>query len=79
MEFLLRALTRVPLPMLYGLGWLMYIVCFEILRWRRDLARANLRGAFPEKTERDIDRLLRQSYRNLGLMIAEATSLLCES
>src|SRR5438270_13588827 len=72
MHFLLHSLTRVPLRLLYGLGWLAYILAFEAFRWRRDLARANLRGAFPEKSEREIDALLRQSYRNLGTMIAEA-------
>jgi len=72
MELLLRTLTRVPLPILYGLGWFAYVVAFELFRWRRDLARANLRGAFPEKSEREIDGLLRQSYRNLGITIAEA-------
>ena len=72
MDLLLRALTRVPLPILYGMGWVAYVVTFELFRWRRDLARANLRGAFPEKSDRELDVLLRQSYRNLGLMIAEA-------
>ncbi|MEP7207640.1 MAG: lauroyl acyltransferase, partial [Casimicrobiaceae bacterium] len=70
MDFLLRALTRVPLSILYALGWLAYIVCFELLRWRRDLARANLAGAFPEKPAVEIDDLLRKSYRNLGTLIA---------
>lgn len=72
MHFLLRALTRVPLPVLYALGWLAYFVSFEILRWRRDLARANLRGAFPEKSGPEIESILRKSYRNLGTLIAEA-------
>lgn len=69
---LLQALTRVPLPLLYGLGWLAYILVFEILRWRRALAADNLRGAFPEKSEPEIGELLRQSYRNLGVLVAEA-------
>ncbi|MDQ6619792.1 MAG: lysophospholipid acyltransferase family protein [Pseudomonadota bacterium] len=72
MEAVLHALTRIPLSMLYGLGWGAYILAFEVFRWRRNLARANLRGAFPEKSESEIDALLRQSYRNLGTMIAEA-------
>jgi KDO2-lipid IV(A) lauroyltransferase len=72
MDYLLHALTRVPLSVLYGLGWVAYFLSFEVLRWRRDLARANLQGAFPEKGDAEIDQLLRQSYRNLGIMIAEA-------
>src|SRR5689334_3870781 len=72
MQFLLRSLTHVPLALLYGFGWIAYILAFEVVRWRRDLARANLRGAFPERTDREIDAILRQSYRNLGMMIAEA-------
>lgn len=72
MGLLLQALTRVPLPVLYVLGWLAYILVFEILRWRRKLAADNLRGAFPEKSEQEIGELLRQSYRNLGVLVAEA-------
>src|SRR5581483_7611657 len=72
MDFLLHSLTRVPLRLLYGLGWFAYVLAFEIFRWRRGLAHANLRGAFPEKSEQEIETLLRQSYRNLGSMIAEA-------
>lgn len=72
MDFLLHALTRVPLTALYGVGWLAYFLAFHVLRWRRELARANLRGAFPEKSPQEIETLLRQSYRNLGVMIAEA-------
>src|SRR4051794_30725114 len=72
MHLLLRSLTHVPLVLLYGFGWIAYVLAFEVVRWRRDLARANLRGAFPEKTDREIDTMLRQSYRNLGAMIAEA-------
>ncbi len=69
---LLNALSRVPLPILYGIGWLAYIIVFEVLRWRRDLAADNLRRAFPEKGELEIGQLLRQSYRNLGVLVAEA-------
>lgn len=72
MTFFLHALTRIPLPILYAIGWFAYLVAFEVLRWRRDLAAANLHGAFPEKDERELARLLRQSYRNLGVLIAEA-------
>jgi len=36
MRFLLKALTRVPLPVLYAVGTLIYFVLFHLVRWRRE-------------------------------------------
>ena len=72
MQSLLRALTRLPLPVLDSWGWFAYFVAYYIARWRRRLASANLRNAFPEKSESERAAILRQSYRNLGTVIAES-------
>jgi KDO2-lipid IV(A) lauroyltransferase len=71
MKSVLVALARLPLPLLYGLGYFAYVLTFHILRWRRDLAARNLAAAFPEKTQPERDAIMRRNYRNLGETLAE--------
>lgn len=71
MRHVLKFLTRLPLRVLYALGAFAYFVTFYVLRWHRELAARNLRNAFPEKSEAERARILRQSYVNLGQTLAE--------
>ena len=71
MKSVLVALARLPLPLLYGLGYVAYVIAFHILRWRRDLAARNLAAAFPEKSQAERDAIMRRNYRNLGETLAE--------
>lgn len=72
MRFLLKALARVPLPILYTWSAVVYFVAFRVLRWRRDRAELDLRNAFPERSEQERAGILRQSYRNLADTLFEA-------
>jgi len=72
MRFLLRGLTRVPLPVLYALGTFIYFVMFDVFRWRRDQVAGDIARAFPEKTGEERERILRQSYRNIADVVMEA-------
>jgi KDO2-lipid IV(A) lauroyltransferase len=72
MRFLLKALTRVPLPLLYTWSAVVYFVAFRVLRWRRDRAEADLRNAFPERSAEERAAILRRSYRNLADTLFEA-------
>ena len=71
MQFLLKFLTRLPLAVLHELGRAIFRIAFYVVRWRRPLASANLRNAFPEKTEAERADILKQSYRNLANLIVE--------
>ena len=71
MKSVLVALARLPLPLLYGLGWFAYVLTYHVLRWRRDLAARNLAAAFPEKSQAERDAIMRRNYRNLGETLAE--------
>jgi Kdo2-lipid IVA lauroyltransferase/acyltransferase len=70
-QLLLKFLTRLPLPVLYELSRALFRGAFYVFRWRRPLAEANLRNAFPEKTESERAAILKQSYRNLADLIVE--------
>lgn len=67
----LRALARLPFPLLYALmapiAWLLRYV----LRYRVAVARDNLKRCFPQLSAREIRQLLAQHYRHLGQIAAE--------
>lgn len=72
MRFFLKALTYIPLPILYGIGYVAYFIAFYIMRWRRDRAERDIANAFPEKSAEWRATLLRQCYKNLADTIVEA-------
>ncbi|MDR2709747.1 MAG: lysophospholipid acyltransferase family protein [Burkholderiales bacterium] len=69
---LLKGLSWLPLPVLYGIGDMVFVLTFYIVRWRRKLAAKNIAQSFPEKSEQERARILRNHYRNLGRVLAEA-------
>jgi KDO2-lipid IV(A) lauroyltransferase len=71
MRILFKILSWLPLPALYAIGDALFFFTYHVLRWRRSLASANLAQSFPEKSEPERAAILRQSYRNLGDLIAE--------
>ena len=72
MRFLLKALTRVPLPVLYAVGTLICFVLFHLVRWRREQVESDIQRAFPEKSPAERARILQQSYRNIADVVMEA-------
>src|SRR3979490_1058345 len=71
MQFLLRALTRVPLSMLYAFGALIYFLAFYFSHWRRDRAEHDVANAFPEKDRAERAAIVRHAYRNLADTLME--------
>jgi KDO2-lipid IV(A) lauroyltransferase len=72
MRFILKVLTLIPLPILYGFGFVAYVVAFHIMRWRRDRTEFDVGNAFPEKSPQERARIVRSCYRNLADTIVEA-------
>jgi KDO2-lipid IV(A) lauroyltransferase len=71
MYYFLKSLSYLPLWVLYGICDLIYLVTFYLVRWRRDIASGNIMRSFPEKRERERYEIMRKSYRNLGMVVAE--------
>lgn len=63
--FLIRLLSRLPLPVLYLISDFLFLVSFYAVRYRRRLVRRNLRNAFPDKDERSLKHIEREFYKNL--------------
>jgi len=72
MRVLLKTLTRIPLPAMYALGWVLYVGAYRVLHWRRERAELDLRNAFPDKEDAERARILKRAYRNLADTLVEA-------
>jgi KDO2-lipid IV(A) lauroyltransferase len=68
-------LQALPRPAAYGLGHGLAWLAHRVDRRHREVARENLSLAFPEKSPRQIDRLVRDCYRHCVRMIVEIALL----
>lgn len=71
MRWMLDALTRLPLSVLYAVGGAVRFAAFHVVRWRRGVALANIAAAFPDRGAAEHRAILRASYDNLGDVLAE--------
>ena len=71
MSVLATALSRLPLPFLYGIGYVLYVLVYRVLRIRRTVVLANLRNSFPQLDDDHIERLARRCYRNYSDVMME--------
>ena len=74
--FLLELLSRLPLRILYRFSDLMFAVSYYVIRYRRNIARNNLRKSFPYKTESELIDIEKKFYRNLCDYAVETLKLL---
>ena len=72
MRLFLRALTRIPLPIMHALGTFAFVVVYYGMRWRRDYAEADVARAFPEKSAAERTAIVRDCYRNMADTVVEA-------
>lgn len=73
--FWLYGLCQLPLGVLYGLcAFLVFIVRYG-LHYRVRVARENLRGCFPEWSERELNQVVNVHFRHQGEVLAEALKL----
>jgi KDO2-lipid IV(A) lauroyltransferase len=67
---LLRLISRLPLPLLYGLcGFLAWLL--RVTRWRRGLVDDGLNRCLPERSAADREVIARDFYAGLGRLVAE--------
>lgn len=61
----MRLLAGLPLGILYILSDIACPIIYYIIRYRRRLVRENLRCSFPEKSQKEIQRIEKTFYHNL--------------
>lgn len=74
--FLFKALSLLPLPVLYLLSDVLYFFARYIFRYRRKVIDENLKNSFPDKTEKELEKIAGAFYRNLTDLIAETIKVL---
>lgn len=73
---LLFPLSLLPLPVLYLLSDIGFMVLFYVVRYRRRVVESNLRHAFPDKSLRELRWISRQFYRRFCDQWIETIKLL---
>lgn len=79
LKLILQVLARLPLKLLYVLASCLYYLAYYILRYRRQVVDANLKLAFPHKTDREREQIGKSYYRRLADMVVENLKLSCIS
>jgi KDO2-lipid IV(A) lauroyltransferase len=64
-------LSYLPLSILYRFADVLSFVLSEILKYRRKVVEQNIRNSFPQKSEKEIKKIARESYTHLADRIVE--------
>ncbi|HUN27748.1 MAG TPA: lysophospholipid acyltransferase family protein [Steroidobacteraceae bacterium] len=67
----LKALARLPWPVLYGATATLACIGHRLVRYRLHTVRANIAGCFPQLAAAEQRRIERGYYRRLGELVAE--------
>ena len=64
MSLLLSWFSRLPLTVLYGFGYVVFLLVYALFGVRKSVVTTNLRNSFPDKDASEIGGLARRCYRN---------------
>ena len=71
-HLLLKPLSHLPLPILYVLSDMMFLLLYYLAGFRKKVVLTNLRNAFPDRSPVEISTITRQFYRHLCDLIVES-------
>ena len=54
----------VPFGLIYFFGWIIYVIIYHLVGYRRDVVLTNLRKCFPEKSETELKTLSKKFYKD---------------
>jgi KDO2-lipid IV(A) lauroyltransferase len=74
--FLLKAVSRLPLSVLYVISDIIFLITFYLIRYRRKVVMRNLEKSLPQKTKKELRQIERTFFRNLCDYAAETLRLL---
>ncbi len=60
-----KALSRLPLPVLYYFSSVFSFMLYYFLRYRRDVSFENIRNSFPDINKKEVLKIQKQAYRNI--------------
>lgn len=74
--FFFKLLSKLPFWLLYRVADLLYVLMYYFPGYRRKVVKENLRNSFPEKTEKEINRIAKDFYANLTDLSMETLKIL---
>ena len=69
--FCIKLLSKLPLRALYFLSDIFYLLIYHLVGYRKKVVFQNLRNSFPEKSEREIQKIVKSFYRHFADLIVE--------
>lgn len=71
MYIFIKLLSLLPLPILYGISWLLYLLLFYVLGIRKKLSLQNIQSAFIQYSESECLALAKDHYKCACMVIIE--------
>ena len=65
-------LAKLPLPILYAIAYPVYLLGYYLVEKRRNVIYSNMQNAFPDKSEVELRRLAKLSFKRLVYVMVEA-------
>lgn len=73
--FFLGVLSLLPLPILYTLADMSYVLIYRVFGYRKKVVRTNLIRAFPEKNSSEIEHIEKRFFKYLSTLIFEIVKM----
>lgn len=68
---ILYLFSLLPLRILYGFSWFIYLMLNYLIGYRRKVIYRNLKNSFPEKSEKEIKSIQKKFYKNFADYVVE--------
>ena len=75
LNWLLGAVARMPLKVLYVFSDILFVIIYYIVRYRRKVALDNITASFPDKSPRECGKICRDFFRHFSDYIVETIKL----
>lgn len=69
-------MSKLPFTILYLISDILFVFVFYVFKYRKKIVYKNLRNAFPEKTEKEIEVIARRFYRYFPDIIVETIKMI---
>lgn len=70
-KLIIKFIAALPLPVLYGFSWPLYLFLFYIVRFKRSIAEKNIDNSFPNLSAIEKKTLLKKHYKNYSEVFVE--------
>ncbi|MBT29891.1 MAG: hypothetical protein CMO01_09550 [Thalassobius sp.] len=69
--FLVKILSRLPMPILYAFADFLFVLAYHIVGYRKKVVMNNLKNSFPEKDEKELKQISKGFYLHLSNFAVE--------